>query len=70
MTPLEDVEADLREAQMLLNDPMGKLSARLLGLPESGGAKRVFLVVFGDSRFFPTNGRRGGEEAPYGGEQV
>ena len=44
MTPLEDVEADLREAQMLLNDPMGKLSARLLGLPESGGAKRVFLV--------------------------
>ena len=28
MTPLEDVEADLREAQMLLNDPMGKLSAR------------------------------------------
>ena len=44
MTRLEDVEADLREAQMLLNDPMGKLSARLLGLPESGGAKRVFLV--------------------------
>lgn len=44
MSPLEDVEADLREAQMLLNDPMVKLSARLQGLPEPGGVRRVFLV--------------------------
>lgn len=44
MSPLEDVEADLREAQMLLNDPVGKLTARLQGLPEPEEVRRVFLV--------------------------
>lgn len=44
MTPPERVEADLREAQMLCCDPLEKLSARLQGLPEPGGIRRVFLV--------------------------
>lgn len=44
MTPPETVEADLREAQMLAHDPMGKLTAHLQGLPEPGGVRRVFLT--------------------------
>lgn len=43
LTPLEDVEADLREAQMLAADPMAQLSARLLGVPRRQ-IRRVFLV--------------------------
>lgn len=44
MTPPETVEADLREAQMLAHDPMGKLTAHLQGLPEPGSVRRVFLT--------------------------
>lgn len=44
MSPLEQVEADLREAQMLVNSPMERLSAKLQGLPERPGVRRVFLV--------------------------
>lgn len=44
MTPTETVEADLREAQMLAHDPLGKLAALLQGLPEPGGVRRVFLT--------------------------
>lgn len=44
MTPPETVEADLREAQMMAHDPMGKLAALLQGLPEPGGVRRVFLT--------------------------
>lgn len=43
LSPLEDVEADLQEAQMLANDPLGRLSAQLQGLPR-GRVRRVFLV--------------------------
>lgn len=44
MTPPETVEADLREAQMMAHDPIGKLAALLQGLPEPGGVRRVFLT--------------------------
>ena len=44
MTPPDTVEADLREAQMMAHDPMGKLAALLQGLPEPGGVRRVFLT--------------------------
>ena len=44
MTPPETVEADLREAQMMAHDPLGKLAALLQGLPEPGGVRRVFLA--------------------------
>lgn len=43
LSPLEDVEADLREAQMLVNDPVYRLSAQLQGLPREQ-VRRVFLV--------------------------
>lgn len=44
MSPLEEIEADLREAQLLGTDPMVLLSARLQGLPRPQGPRRVFLV--------------------------
>lgn len=44
MSPLEEVEADLREAQLWGTDPMTLLSARLQGLPRPEGPRRVFLV--------------------------
>ncbi len=44
VTPPETLEADLREAQMMAHDPLGKLAARLQGLPEPGGVRRVFLT--------------------------
>jgi len=44
LSPLKDVEADLRELQMRANDPMAMLEARLQGFPKPGGARRVFLV--------------------------
>lgn len=44
MSPLEDVEADLRELQMRANDPLHMLAARLQGFPKPAGARRVFLV--------------------------
>lgn len=44
MSPLEQVEEDLREAQMLLSDPMEKLAARLQSLPARPAVRRVYLV--------------------------
>ncbi len=44
MSPLEDVEADLQEAQMWKNDPMARLAAKLQGMPEPEKPKRVFLA--------------------------
>lgn len=44
MSPLKDVESDLREAQIWAADPITRLSARLQGLPEPGGVERVFLT--------------------------
>ena len=44
MSPLEDVEADLRELQTRLCDPMGRLAARLQGLPEERKVRRVYLT--------------------------
>lgn len=44
LSPLEDVEADLREAQQRICDPLTRLSAQLQGLPAPSGPKRVFLV--------------------------
>ena len=44
MSPLEDVEADLQEAQIWCNDPMAKLAARLQGRPRGEGVRRAFLV--------------------------
>lgn len=44
MSPLEDIEADLKEAQLLQNGPMERLSARLQGFPEPPPVRRAFLV--------------------------
>lgn len=44
MSPLEEIEADLGEAQLWGTDPMAMLSARLQGLPRPEGPRRVFLV--------------------------
>lgn len=43
MTPMETIDADLAEAQMLLHSPLGKLRDNLLGVP-SRNIIRVFLV--------------------------
>ena len=44
MSPLEEVERDLQEAQIWSNDPIGKLTARLQGKSEGEGLRRTFLV--------------------------
>ena len=44
MSPLEEIEADLREVQLWGTDPLTLLSARLQGLPKPVGPRRVFLV--------------------------
>lgn len=44
MSPLEDIESDLLEAQVWGSDPMLQLSARLQGLPRPQGIRRVFLT--------------------------
>ena len=44
MSSLEEIEADLQEAQLWGTDPMARLSARLQGLPGPQGPRRVFLV--------------------------
>lgn len=43
MSPLEDMEADLREAQMLANTPFARLEDRLLGR-ERRGWRRAYLT--------------------------
>lgn len=44
MSPLEDIEADLREAQLFQTGPMERLTRQLQGLPLSEGPERAFLV--------------------------
>ncbi len=44
MSPLEDIEADLLEAQTALHSPFGKLTAALQGLPAREGPRRAFLT--------------------------
>ena len=44
MSPLEDIESDLREAQLLQNGPLERLGLRMQGLPAPEGPRRVFLV--------------------------
>ena len=44
MSPLEDIEADLLEAQTAFHSPMGKLTASLQGLPVREGPVRAFLT--------------------------
>lgn len=44
MAPLEQVESDLREVQMLVNGPMERLADRLQALPARPVIRRVYLV--------------------------
>lgn len=44
MSPLEDIECDLQEAQLRSTDPISKLTAQLQGLPGPGRIQRVFLT--------------------------
>ena len=44
MSPLEDIESDLREAQLWSTDPLSRLSARLQGIPMPERVRRAFLV--------------------------
>ncbi len=44
MSPMEDIECDLQEAQLWRTDPIAKLTARLQGIPEQKGFQRAFLT--------------------------
>lgn len=44
MSPLEEIEADLREAQLWGTDPVAMLAARLQSLPRPRRPRRVFLA--------------------------
>ena len=44
MSPLEDVESDLQEAQLWSADPISMLTARLQGLPRPERIQRAFLT--------------------------
>lgn len=44
MSPLEDVESDLREAQLWGTDPIAMLTARLQGIPRPKHIQRAFLT--------------------------
>lgn len=44
MSPLEDIEADLREAQLYQTGPLERLGLRLQGLGVPEGPRRAFLV--------------------------
>ena len=44
MSPLEDIEADLQEAQMYQTGPLERLGLRLQGLGEPQGPRRAFLT--------------------------
>ena len=44
MSPLEDVESDLQEAQLWSTDPISILTARLQGLPRPERIQRAFLT--------------------------
>ena len=44
MSPLEDVESDLQEAQLWSTDPIAMLTARLQGIPKPERIQRTFLT--------------------------
>ena len=44
ISPLEDVESDLQEAQLWSTDPIAMLTARLQGLPKPERIQRAFLT--------------------------
>jgi len=44
MSPLEDIKADLQEAQLYQNGPLERLGLRMQGLGEPQGPRRAFLV--------------------------
>ena len=44
MSPLEDVEADLLEAQTMAHSPLDRLAAALQGLPAGRTCSRAFLT--------------------------
>lgn len=44
MSPLEDIESDLQEAQLLCTDPISMLTARLQGMPRPERIQRAFLT--------------------------
>lgn len=44
MSPLEDIEADLQEAQLYQTGPLERLGLRLQGLGEPQGPRRAFLT--------------------------
>lgn len=44
MSPLEDIEADLLEVQVLRHDPLAMVSARLQGIFQPEPIRRVFLT--------------------------
>lgn len=44
MSPLEDVESDLQEAQLWSTDPIAMLTARLQGIPRPQHIQRAFLT--------------------------
>ena len=44
MSPLEDVESDLQEAQLWTTDPIAMMTARLQGLPRPKPMQRAFLT--------------------------
>ena len=44
MSPLEDVEADLQEAQLFQTGPMERLTRRMQGLSQAEGPRRAFLT--------------------------
>lgn len=44
MSPLEDIESDLQEAQLWSTDPISMLAARLQGMPRPERVQRAFLT--------------------------
>lgn len=44
MSPLEDIETDLQEAQLFQTGPMERLTRQMQDLPPAEGPKRAFLV--------------------------
>lgn len=42
MSPLEDIESDLQEAQLWSTDPISMLAARLQGMPRPERLRRAF----------------------------
>lgn len=44
MSPLEDIESDLQEAQLWSTDPISMLTARLQGIPRPERVQRAFLT--------------------------